>query len=352
MFEPVDYLQAEVIDDDILGHRLTPHSGGHDAWGFRNKNVPETADIVTLGDSQTYGASANASHSWPALLQQLSGKTVYNLGLGGYSPVQYAYLLSEKALQLKPSLVLVGFYYGNDLYDAAQLVYTHNYWDSLRSELPLQLGDLRTVDLDIYAAKTPFTPLRVWFAQHSILYRFLFYSVFGNLVKSAEREFHALTKADYVYLEDTSANIRTAFTPEKRLKALDLQNPAIQEGLRVSLKLFSQMNALCKTRNIRFAVVLIPTKERVFSDHFKKLSPPAHAKIMNELLMNERQVHTQIHQYFDQHHIAYIDVLPALKSQVGKIRIYPAHHDGHPNQYGYNIIATRIYQFLAEREHE
>ena len=36
------------------------HSGGHDAWGFRNIRTPESAEIVCIGDSMTYGQAAPA----------------------------------------------------------------------------------------------------------------------------------------------------------------------------------------------------------------------------------------------------------------------------------------------------
>jgi hypothetical protein len=49
VLDPVDYLKPYKVRDPILGHKLKPNSGGHDAWGYRNKFVPSTADIVTLG---------------------------------------------------------------------------------------------------------------------------------------------------------------------------------------------------------------------------------------------------------------------------------------------------------------
>src|SRR5690242_9049481 len=83
VLNPVNYLEPYLVKDDILGHKILPNSGGHDSWGFRNKSVPISAKIVTIGDSQTYGISATASNSWPAQLQLLMHEGVYNLSLGG-----------------------------------------------------------------------------------------------------------------------------------------------------------------------------------------------------------------------------------------------------------------------------
>jgi hypothetical protein len=38
--DPGDFLEATLVDDDHLGHRIKPGSAGHDAQGFRNVAVP------------------------------------------------------------------------------------------------------------------------------------------------------------------------------------------------------------------------------------------------------------------------------------------------------------------------
>jgi hypothetical protein len=43
------------IPDARLGHRLNPAYPGHDVRGWRNQVPLDAADIVALGDSQTYG---------------------------------------------------------------------------------------------------------------------------------------------------------------------------------------------------------------------------------------------------------------------------------------------------------
>lgn len=86
--DPIDYLKPRKISDEILGFKLGPNSGGHDSWGYRNRSVPDRADIVAIGDSHTYGISAKASDTWPSFLEKLSGEKTYNLSLPGYGPVE------------------------------------------------------------------------------------------------------------------------------------------------------------------------------------------------------------------------------------------------------------------------
>src|SRR5262249_46961898 len=131
--DPVDYLLPKLVSDEILRHKVEPNTGGHDAWGFRNKFVPMQADIVAIGDSLTYGISATAANSWPAVLGRTTNRTVYNLSLGGYGPADYDYLLEEKATRLMPSYVITGFYFGNDIADAFERIYAKDHWKYLRT---------------------------------------------------------------------------------------------------------------------------------------------------------------------------------------------------------------------------
>src|SRR5437868_1341535 len=83
IMDPADFLVMDLVSDPILRHRIKEDAIGHDAWGFRNESVPLHADIVAIGDSQTYGWIAGSKYSWPSQLQAITGRTVYNMGLGG-----------------------------------------------------------------------------------------------------------------------------------------------------------------------------------------------------------------------------------------------------------------------------
>ncbi len=92
--DEVNFLKPDMMAHPVLRHAISPGSGGHDDWGFRNPIVPGNVQIVAIGDSQTYGTSAPASKSWPARLGRLSMMTVYNMAVGGYGPPDYRYLLN------------------------------------------------------------------------------------------------------------------------------------------------------------------------------------------------------------------------------------------------------------------
>jgi hypothetical protein len=59
VLNPSDYLGVEMVQDDVLGAVPSATAkAGFDAWGYRNPEVPKTADIVAVGDSHTFGNTA------------------------------------------------------------------------------------------------------------------------------------------------------------------------------------------------------------------------------------------------------------------------------------------------------
>lgn len=88
------------------GHRWHHQT---DQYGFRNQGNLATADIVLLGDSQTYGHGLEFEQTIGAALGRLTGRSVYNLGRQGDASLQEAYLLTEQIARLQPRVVLYLF---------------------------------------------------------------------------------------------------------------------------------------------------------------------------------------------------------------------------------------------------
>jgi len=101
---------GEILSDPELGVRVAPNSPGHDANGYRNAVARTQADIVALGDSQTWGVNAQAMDAWPQQLEKITNRLVYNMSVGGYGPVQYSQLI-PRALNFSPKVVVVGLYF-------------------------------------------------------------------------------------------------------------------------------------------------------------------------------------------------------------------------------------------------
>ncbi len=50
VFDPIDFLKPKRVSDEILRYRIEPATGAHDRLGYRNKSVPDTAEVVAIGD--------------------------------------------------------------------------------------------------------------------------------------------------------------------------------------------------------------------------------------------------------------------------------------------------------------
>jgi hypothetical protein len=116
-------IEQEIPDDNLIS-RGNPRFPGHDKNGFRNAVISNKIEIVTIGDSQTYGTSVEFEDAWPRVLGRLTSCEVYNMSLGGYGPLQYA-ILADEAIRFEPRFILVGIYFGNDFYDNWQMYRRH-----------------------------------------------------------------------------------------------------------------------------------------------------------------------------------------------------------------------------------
>ena len=91
-----------------------------DSNGFcnpRDKARRESAEIITLGDSFTFCHAVRAEDAAAAKIEELSHHTTYNLGVGGTGPYDYVEYLRNYGLKLKPRVVVMNLYEGNDLRD-------------------------------------------------------------------------------------------------------------------------------------------------------------------------------------------------------------------------------------------
>ena len=132
---PIHSGKNKAFDERLL-YVLDTGLGDVDDSGFRNPAIPERVDIVAIGDSLTYGNNVFWRESWPYKLATMTGRSVYNFGVGGYSVYQY-YQLFTQALKFRPKHVLIGLYVANDLAANCKLL-NLPYWRKLAGEFGLK----------------------------------------------------------------------------------------------------------------------------------------------------------------------------------------------------------------------
>jgi len=304
------------IKSSLLMSRPNPDFHEHDrVLGFRNFGHLTRAEIVAMGDSQTYGMGLPPGAAWPQQLEYLSGRTTYNMAWGAFGPIHYLYLFDE-ALVVKPRWILVGFFAGTDLYDAYFMAYERNKGRFLVEDpeeplsLLVQLGVLpdreerirlilersdkaRTVselprydeepyvptplpppvEPTEYRGQNPLLPaaldysLRRWIRPY---YRLKEGRACRRLVRShrmplalvpGEGPAPVTQPYDHRFYYQ---GLYTVVTPELRSPMLDLTDPMIAEGYRLTVAAFREMKRRTDEEQLEFAVVLIPTKELAF----------------------------------------------------------------------------------------
>jgi len=102
-----------------------------DRNGFCNppgNDLPQ-ADIVTLGDSFTWCHAVDPEETWANQLSEMTGMSLYNLGMGGIGTFEYIQILKKFGLQRSPRLVIMNIYEGNDLRDLDRYYFHRLYHD-------------------------------------------------------------------------------------------------------------------------------------------------------------------------------------------------------------------------------
>jgi len=347
VFNPADYLSATMLSDKVLGITIAPGSAGFDAWGFRNAAVPESADVVAIGDSHTFGNTARMMDAWPQVVATRTGLSVYNLGVGGYGPNQYYELLTTRGLSLRPKRVVVGLYMGDDFENAFSITYGLEHWAFLRADRR------RTVNADIWGDSEPpgqFRSVRNWFSRNSVIYRLLVHGPVLGAIKGTLQFNMAEGQSDpsVTSYQDPNSQIREAFRPIRVAAGLDQSRSEVQEGMRITFHLLNEMKRACQEKGCSLAVVIIPTKETVFAEYLQR-DQELHLKdTIDSLIANEQVARGKLVTFLDEAGIAYVDALPALKAAVGDELYYRGPADMHPNKNGYKVIGDVVAGFLEK----
>jgi hypothetical protein len=364
------------VADPILKFKGNPDYPEHDRLGFRNATVPDRVDIVAVGDSQTYGTGVTREDAWPQQLAVTTGRSVYNLSVGGWGPVQYL-SSAQQATSLKPRVVVVGVYLGNDMFDAYALTYRMEAGANLRDperfrvikELdesqPLWLQSVvpesGRADPNASAGEGSWTSrVRSMLSDRLRLYalvRSYWYLANGGY-DAGYSEWTVESRDDYwIRLKQLAADspdqmvafesegLRTILTPHYRMTGVDIRDPRIAEGVEVTRRALRAMQRVCLDRGARLLVVVLPTKELAFSPFVtsSELNVEA-ARLSPDVSSLEDEVRRRIFAFLDADKIDYVDALPAIQRVISEKRGNPffESRNGHFSSLGHQAIAQAV----------
>ncbi|HYU41263.1 MAG TPA: hypothetical protein VEQ84_03865 [Vicinamibacteria bacterium] len=113
-----DIVQMGFVPPDVAAGRVRRFPFVTDAEGFRNGSVRDPISIAALGDSFTDAMTLPVEQAWPARLEARLRPPVQNYGTAGFGPQQEERVLADFALRHRPRVVVVAFFAGNDIFNA------------------------------------------------------------------------------------------------------------------------------------------------------------------------------------------------------------------------------------------
>lgn len=346
-FKPMDFLLPVLVEDPIYRYRIRAGSAGHDSNGFRNENVPESVDIVTIGDSQTYGTLVPHRDAWPAVLRGLTGRSVYNMALGGYGPAQYYQLLIQKALKMHPEIIIFNFYLGNDLMDTFNHVYETPALSGLRDPKFQKKDVFQEFDF-IYKPQWRFLgAFREWMACHSVFYR-LITAKLKDLAQWEQIQAHAQDKG-FAIIQTGNGKYLTTISCSQFLVTSNLEDPRILEGLRLTELLAGKMNDVCRREGIACYFMTFPSKVYIYDSFLQKKGQP---EMCQSVIRDEKIILDRLKAFFEKNHMAYIDAGDMLRSHASlEESICPKDEEDHLTREGNRILAQEVADYLKKRGH-
>jgi lysophospholipase L1-like esterase len=360
------------IEDTRLRLRSNPLWLEHDANGYRNAYAVAHADIVALGDSNTYGSFVSREAAWPQLLADKTGVTVYNMGVAGYGPAQY-FLQTEDALRLSPKLIIIALYFGNDFVDTyilaqrnpeiralAPLTATNTAARSLGKSEALQMLEremtrrygCNEVSPSAANRKQPVpSATGRWLVHHFMLYA-LASNLFANLWQEVANLWEELPTLEMPTVSTASTagcasfasgKWRTGFNVPYVSAALDNRDPRIELGFEISQTALERIHQRVRAAGSEMLVVLLPTKESAFWD---KIHKPEKFPGLRQLVDNEERWRLRLIEALRKEGVPILDLLPALRG--APVQPYFENTDEHPNETGHRLIADEIADYLND----
>jgi hypothetical protein len=260
----------------------------------------------------------------------------------------------DRALSLKPKLILVATYLGNDLFDAYEMVVNRKQCAELLTTQTSESTQPARVQAAIEPSKLPDdtkVSLNSWphfFWNHSKLL---------GLVRPFKDVLH-VDHVNYFYQKWIAKNshfifyakdsIQTTFDVLARLPGIDDSRPYVSQGFELTLAAISQMYKRARENQVSFGVVIIPTKESVFSPFFRS-HLQKNSDVFQRIVDSEARYEGLLQRFLEENSIhAFFAKAPLQKLVSEGISPYRVSADGHLNRFGQEIIATGIFGWIDQ----
>ena len=328
-----------------LGYVVNSKLPEIDAAGFRNSETTlDDAEIVVIGDSHTYGYNVEAAQDFPSQLAEMTGRRVYNLGVGSYGIYHYTVLINELPARAGMD-VLLALYPANDLVGHCSTT-SLPHWQTLSKELGITLPSCEeTADTSEASMPTESQSFSDWAKAHSALLGWFDYSIWDRIKPRTVAD-------DFPAFELPEGQRLAIALASDHDRGTDLRNPDIQLSYENSLILIRQLKEKLHAAGAELSILMIPSRTRVLREWARRESILVAAEF-DALALNENTLTSKYAEAFradGTRHLDAIDaVVSALSTSIDKQEVfYPDNEDGHPYEQGYAAYAAAAVQLLKK----
>lgn len=315
-------------------------------FGFNDRDYslskePGTFRIVVVGDS--FGWAGGREGNYTARLERMFESRdgahkidVINTGYSGTHTAEQLVMLKKFGLQYNPDLVILGFFAGNDFFDAdpnRKRIVLNKYFFDIDKRY-----EHRFLGYPIVARS------RVW-----LFLKQEFDSVVSDRVAKREAEEWSARTGQPTPVQsipaETYNNVQRA-----KLEFFNQKTSAQRFGThtRYIFEAIEEMNELLKSRGIKFMVAIFPDEFQVSSIQFDTLVEKFQLKKEDyDLDLAQRLLKT----FLESKQIPYLDMLDRFRVEEKQRELY-MFRNTHWNDAGNNLAAEILFQYLSAQPYE
>ena len=352
-------LAANRVADENVGFRASRNIPGIDSAGYRNP-PNQKRQFIAVGDSQTFGLNVRSEESWPSRLSALTGKPIYNFGMGGYGLLAYHAVLNlDRDPSTKTAIVALypvndfELFYASDA-DCLILENPSRFWKEEQRRLALQwpaypVGCLHN-DYDMQ------TGLYDWLMQHVALAGLIdgvATKIATYLGGETRAKFPIWSGQGEMLAFPDSRDVISLSRIEGHGRSVDLSVPEVAAMWNNLPRLLRSWRDL-SNEGLSVGVVVIPSRERIIFEYYSRqnrlneLDPRFVAGVQKQVALE-----AEIRKVLDGSGLAFVfaleDTFQAYSYGIkNNILTYPPYEEGHPTGFGYTAYAGAAKRLFAK----
>jgi hypothetical protein len=327
-------------------------------WGFRDSHRPRPGfpQVAVIGDSFVFASGVAVDNGFTYRLQDLLRKErepveVWNFGVPGTGPLNAVYLWRDYVRNIRPGVVVLALYAGNDASDARRealeakprlvlVARARMLWHRLRAAV----GEHKNAPVGAPAGGHGWNAFGVDnpSSLDALLAAAKRRGVSPDSVRARYAAIPDSLRADALAFRSNPFNLAEAvLDPDGLRHNLLLDTPEMNEGWTDLVAALAQMKHLCDQSSAQLFLVCIPAAVQVDSTFWwsKKLGVR-----VDDRVLKQTEFQNRLASFCLDTRTPMIDLLPLMREHSGERPYY--REDGHWTPAGHELAARAITQRL------